>query len=128
MANILKKSGTVTITDLKDSWERVLEAGKRYKYEAKNTGENGRFRFVIKYETLNYGEVPDSEDWGRLIKVTVKPGETKRGSFKAPRSVYGLNAEDPEQQERLEKLSYVRVIVKWIVTVYTAHYKIRVYE
>ncbi|MBI3579707.1 MAG: hypothetical protein HY276_05030 [Ignavibacteriales bacterium] len=128
MADLLKKSGTVNITDLKDSWELVLEAGKKYKYEAENTGDHGKFRFVIKNEVLNYGEVPDSEDWTNLAKVTVDPGKTKTGTFTAGRSVYGLNAKDPDQQERMEKLSYIRVVVKWILTVYKTSYKIRIYE
>ena len=38
MADIVNKSGTVSITDLKDSWDITLEAGILYHYEAYRWG------------------------------------------------------------------------------------------
>ena len=126
MATKLSKTGTVTITDLKDSWELVLEAGRTYNYEAKNTGSNGKFSFVIQNESLNYGDVPISEDWNKVVKVTVDPGKTKNGTFKATQSIHGLNSNDPATQARIESISYIRVSVKWVVTAYKAKYSVKI--
>lgn len=128
MADILNKSGTIKLSNIKDSWELSLEAGKQYKYEVKNTDNHGRFNLLIEGEFLNYGEVPISEKWGKMVKENVEPEDTDKGSFTAPRSVSGLNTNDPADQAALDKISYVRVSVKWITTVYEACYSVRIYE
>jgi hypothetical protein len=126
MATKLSKTGTVTITDLKDSWELVLEAGRTYSYEAKNTGSNGKFSFVVQNESLNYGDVPITEQWFNVVKVTVNPGKTKTGTFKAAQSIHGLNSSDADTQARIASISYIRVSVNWVVTVYKSKYSVKV--
>lgn len=128
MADILNKVGSVKLSDLKDSWELRLEAGKQYRFEAKNTEEHGRFNLLIEGEQLDYGEIPISEKWFKIVKQNLEPEDTDTGSFTAPRSVYGLNTNDPADQAALDKLSYVRVSVKWITTVHEACYSVRIYE
>ena len=128
MADILNTSGTIKLTDLKDSWERNLEAGKTYHYKVENTDNHGRFNLLIESEYLNYGEIPIADNWNTLVKRNVEPDDTDTGSFIAPRSVYGLNTNDPEDQEAIDKNSFIRVSVKWITTIYDANYRIRIFE
>jgi hypothetical protein len=128
MADILNKTGSVALTDLKDSWELTLEAGKTYHFEAKNTDNHGRYNFVIESEELNYGEVPITDRWVNIKKTNVEPNDTDSGSFVAPKSVSGLHTTDPADQGALDKIAYIRVKVKWVTTIYDANYHVRIFE
>jgi len=129
VSDILNKSGTVTATDLKDSWELQLTANTVYNFEAQNTGGHGKLNFKVKAETLNYGEVPIGDDWNKVHDtVNLDPGESENGSFTAPRSIYGLNYTDPEDQAVSDSISYVKVSAHWVFTTHTTDYTIRIYE
>ena len=128
MGDILNKSGTLSVTDLKDSWDLTLDAGKQYHYEIRNTGNSGQLNLKIKAETLDYGQVPLYDDWSKIEnKVNVEPGTTVTGSFTAPRSVYGLSSNDPSGQTAIDSVSYIRVSVHWVLTIYNVSYAVRIY-
>jgi len=130
MSDILNKSGTVTAIDLKDSWDLKLTANKVYHFEAQNTGNHGKLNFKLKAETLNYSEVPIGDDWNTIHDtVSLDPGESEKGSFTAPRSVFGLSSTDPQTQADIESISYIQVSVHWVFTIHTTtNYTIRIYE
>jgi hypothetical protein len=129
VSDILNKSGTVTITDPKNSWDLKLTANKVYHFEAQNTGNHGELNFKLKAETLNYSEVPIGDDWNKIHDtVNLDPGESEKGSFTAPRSIFGLSSTDPQTQADIESISYVQASVHWVVTTHTTNYTIRIYE
>jgi hypothetical protein len=129
MSDILNKSGALTLTHPKDSWDLNLTANKVYHFEAENTGNHGKLNFKLKGETLNYSEVPIGDDWNKIHDtVNLDPGESEKGSFTAPRSVFGLSSTDPQKEADIESISYVQVSVHWVVTTHTTDYTIRIYE
>lgn len=76
MATYLNQCGTVSGTDLKDSWDLRLVAGKTYHFEAKNTDDHGRFNLVIEYNELDYGEVPIGDPLFFIVRHPLLQGGT----------------------------------------------------
>jgi hypothetical protein len=129
VSDILNKSGSLTITDPMNHWDLKLIAGKVYHFEAQNTGNHGKLNFKLKAETLDYGQVPIQDDWTKIHDtVNLDPGESEKGSFTAPRSIFGLSSTDPQTEADIESTSYVTPSVHWVVTTHTTDYTIRIYE
>lgn len=107
----LSASGTVSATDLKDSWD-YFDSGS---YVTRNTESHGRYRFVIENEVWYHDSRGTyTSRWDTVVKRTVEPDDTDSGSFDA---VIGEDILGRPFRNHVFKIH-----VKWITTIYVAHY------
>ena len=68
----------------------------------------------------DFREEEVSEDWERVARITVRPGEAFTGEFTAGPSFLGLSSDDDR--------SFHEVAIRWIATVFRASYTFRVWD
>lgn len=121
-------TGSVSATDFKDVWKRDYNTNK-CTYEVKHTGDNGKFRFVVKYKKWYYGRRGAAYkwwwDWEKLVKITLEPGEHHSGSFTGVPD-HLPSATDYPPFDADESMTEFKISVKWIFPTPKAEYDVKV--